>query len=581
MNGALPSLLVVLFPVLCVAQQTPPPAPPLPTLTVTSRLVYVDVVVRDSSGHAVHDLNQQDFKVWEDSKLQPIDFFTPHAYHPAVAQTASAPKPAGGNREFSNVVAEGSSSAINILLFDLLNTPASDQIYARQQMLKFLQNLPSGQRIALFVLTQRLRMIQSFTGSSDLLVSAAKMLDAKDFHLLRSESQQMEDADELERLADAMGGRDPGSSVDHTAKDIGRDQAINTDIRARFTLAALAELARATSGYPGRKNLLWLSGSFPLAVGAQMEYNPDAQEAGDMSRDLGHASADLQSQRETANLIASAQIAVYPISLLGIETEGVDPEVRGDAEFTSIGHHLGTDRTGQFTGRQQLRYAMEDLARQTGGQAFFATNDMAGALQHGIEDGSSYYTLAYRPQSGNWNGKFRHIRVELTRKGDALLYRRGYFATPEKPSSDPVQDLNRALQPETPDATMLRLKSRVDPPNAQHPGVLVTSYIDAGDVAFTTGPDGHRHAKLLVLLVAFTEGAKQPDKLPQATGTLNLDLDPDHYQSLLSTGIGFQLALALKPGRYRMRLGVNDLGNHHLGTLDMPVEMTAANAQAR
>jgi len=62
---------------------------------------------------------------------------------------------------------------------------------------------------------------------------------------------------------------------------------------------------------------MWLSASFPLAVGAWMEYNPY------MSGDISHASADLISQRETANLIASAQIAVYPISVLGTQLDNV------------------------------------------------------------------------------------------------------------------------------------------------------------------------------------------------------------------------------------------------------------------
>jgi hypothetical protein len=241
-----------------------------------------------------------------------------------------------------------------------------------------------------------------------------------------------------------------------------------------------------------------------------------------------------------------------------------------------IGHQLGVDRSGQFTGRAQLSSSMEDVARQTGGEAFYGTNDVAGALRRSMEDGSNYYTLAYQPQNQKWNGKFRHIHVNLAQKGDSLTYRRGYFATSDKPSADPAQELNQALQPEMPDSTMLRLKSRVELPGAQRPGVVVTSYIDASDVDFTTGPDGHRRAKLLLLLVAFADGPPSAEKLPQTTGTLNLDLDPARYQSVIQGGIGFQQQLALKPGRYRLRLGVSDMSNHHLGTLDMPVVVASS-----
>jgi VWFA-related protein len=295
MSRFLRLIAILLLPASALAQNAATPSgTPGITLSVTTRLVYVDVIVRDSSGHVVHGLTQQDFQVLEDGKPQRIDFFNAHSYSSAAAALAS-PK-AASKLEFSNIAPEGASGAINILLFDLVNTPATDQLYARGQMLKFLEALPFGQRVALFVLSDRLRMIQGFTGSSDLLVSAAKMLDPKDFHLLRSQTEQLQDADEFVRLAAAL-GRDPGNVVEHWIKGHGRDDAINTDWRARFTLAALAELARATSGYPGRKNLLWLADSFPLSVGAQMEYHPDAAGPGDTGRDLGHTSADLQSLR--------------------------------------------------------------------------------------------------------------------------------------------------------------------------------------------------------------------------------------------------------------------------------------------
>jgi VWFA-related protein len=562
-------LSVLLSPALLLAQQTLPA--PAPTLKETARLVVVDVVVRDAHGQFVHGLTQQDFKVTEDGKSQPLASVEEHAFDAKAAPATPAPAPPTGNLAFSNVAAPGAvSGAINILLFDLLNTPAGDQVYARRQMLKFLQGLPSGQRVALFVLSSRLQMLQGFTGSSDMLVSAAKMLDPKDFHLLRSQVQQELEADNLQRMSDAMSGRDPAGSVDHWAQDMGREDAINSDIRARFTLAALGELARATSGYPGRKNLLWLSASFPMAVGAWMENSPNPY-AGE---DVAHSTADLLSMKETENLIASAQIAVYPISVLGTQIEGVGAESNGTAETSAIGRRMGTDRTGQFTGRQIEHSTMKDLAEQTGGKAFYGSNDLAGALQQGIQEGSNYYTLAYDPQNPNWNGKFRQIRVEVAQKGGSLTYRRGYYALPDAlPSRDARQELNVALQPETPESTMVRLKAQVDLPGENHATVQVTSNIDAGDVQFTTDAGGIRHAKLLVTLVAFNDGSKQPDAPPQSSGALNIDLDEQRYQTVIQHGIDFQLALALKPGKYRLRLGVSDMSNHHIGTLDMPVDL--------
>ncbi|MGA3371400.1 MAG: VWA domain-containing protein [Terracidiphilus sp.] len=572
------AFLPLLGPALLLAQGTQPAPDQAPTLSLTTRLVYVDVVVRDSHGQLVHGLAQQDFKVLEDGKPQTVAFFEAHTYDAGAAAATAAPAPSRGELTFSNVAAPGTvSGSINILLFDLLNTPATDQIYARRQMLKFLRELPPGQRVALFVLTTQLQMLQGFTGGSDLLSSAAKMLDPKDFHILRSQAQQDLEADNLQQMAQALGGRDPSGSVDHWAKALSQEDAINTDNRARMTLAALAELARATSGYPGRKNLLWLSASFPLAVGAWMESNPYA------SGDIGHASADLLSQRETANLIATAQIAVYPISVLGTQLEYIGPESSGAAggqqvsSIAPVGHRLGTDREGKFTGRTQQVDASEDLARQTGGKAFHGSNDLAGALLQSIQEGANYYTLAYYPQNPDWSGKFRQIRVDVAQKGDTLAYRRGYYALPDAlTAGDPGKELNVALQPQTPESTMLRLKASIELPGEGHPMVTVTANIDAGNVQFTIDAAGHHRAKLLVLLVAFPDGPKEPEEPPQNSGALNVDLDAARYQAVVERGIGFQQALALKPGKYRLRLGVSDMSNHHLGTLDMPVDLGAS-----
>jgi hypothetical protein len=200
-----------------------------------------------------------------------------------------------------------------------------------------------------------------------------------------------------------------------------------------------------------------------------------------------------------------------------------------------------------------------------------------------MEDGSNYYTLAYRPQNHDWNGAFRKIKVELAQRGDSLTYRRGYFAFADKAGNeDTAHELNVALQPGAPQSTLLLVRGTVTPPAPGTPYVLVDSSVDPAGVEFTTDAAGVRHGKLLVLLVAFSDNANgqpaaQPDAPPQTSGALHLDLTPDQYRSVLKTGIRFELKLPLKPGNYRMRLGVSDMNNHRLGTLDMPVTVAPSN----
>jgi VWFA-related protein len=591
------SLLVVLLcPAVALAQTAPPTADN--TIRITTRIVYVDVVVHDSSGHLVRGLTQNDFKVFEDGKPQQIDYFLAHNYDIGAPRLPATPP---AKNVFSNVPDRGPVGSVNIILFDLVNTAAADQQYARKQMLGFLKSLPPGQQVALFVLSDQLHMFQSFTGSSDLLVAAAKLINPKNMRLLETDAEQQREIDDLGRMQNALGGRDPGASIQSLANEMTFENNQTAEIRQRITLMAFSQISQAASGYPGRKNLFWLSGSFPFSLTQQSQYNITAPLQYSTLNLPNMPLADDASTSNTAKVIADAQIAVYPISAVGLEVGGVGVEVSGTAMAAlsdpapatgaygtgNVNHTLGDTVASQFTNRSALRGAMNDIAYETGGEAVFGSNDLSGALRRSIEDGSNYYTLAYRPQNQDWNGKFRQIKVETTSGHTySLAYRRGYFANPDQITTEDTKDaLNLALQPGAPESTMLLLKGKVDLPDATHPETFVETTVNPTGVDFTTDASGNRHGKLLVLLVAFNDSplgtAAQSASPPQTSGVIRLDLDPATYAVALKEGIRFQQKLDLKPGRYRMRLGVSDMNNNRLGTLDMPVEIAPQSAAGR
>jgi VWFA-related protein len=421
--------MVLLLVVLAGAQAQD--LPDAGTIRLNSRLVYVDIIVRDHSGQVVHGLTQQDFKIEEDGRQQKVDFFAAHSFDPAAALAAArqSPAPAKPQLQFANVPERGAvAGAINIILFDLLNTPRSDLLYARKQLIEFLKKLPPGQSVALFVLTDTLHMVQNFTGSSDRLLAAAQAINPSDLSFIRSKSEAMQDDDFIAYFSQVI-GRDPGGSAAGFKSAEGNQEAIRQDNRGYITVAALAELARATRGYPGRKNLLWLSEDFPVSVGAQIT-----------DERFRRGTPDLAQARETANLIADSQISVYPISLLGLEESGIPSSSSGMGSVSPMTGMGGAIRD-QFNARQDLRYATNDLANQPGGEAFVGTNDFAGALRRSMLDGANYYTIAYRPSNDKWNGQFRKIHVELVGKSGSLDYRHGYFADPDtRPSSDRARD---------------------------------------------------------------------------------------------------------------------------------------------
>lgn len=595
LNSRIYGSLCLLLCSIIAAGQTADKSPS--SIQVTSRIVYVDVVVHDGSRQLVRALTQKDFQVWEDGKPQQIDYFVAHTYDLSGPHTLPAPPP---KNEFSNVPASGAGGAVNMILFDLVNTDPQNQQYARKQMLSFLKALPPGQQIALFVLSDQLHMFQSFTGSSDLLTAAAKLINPTNMRLLQSDAEQQRDIDALGRRQDAI-GFDPGGSIEHLANVMTEENEQTAEVRQRITLSAFAEIASAASGYPGRKNLYWLSDSFPFSIALQARYNMTGPlQISALARPELPIS-DANAVQDTSKLVANSQIAVYPISTQGLERGGVGVDVSGGSMAAmsgtsgvsnnnaglgtdSVKHTMGDTVGQQFFNRSALHGAMEDIANETGGEAVFDSNDLAGALRRTMEDGSNYYTVAYRPQNHDWNGKFRKIKVAVAEQGYSLTYRRGYFASANQVGSvDAAQELNVALQPGAPQSTLLLLTGTVTTPTAQNPFVLVDTKVDAAGIDFATDATGARHAKLLVLLVALTGSVDgkpvvQPDNPPQTSGSLHLDFTPEQYAAVLKSGIRFGLKLPLKPGSYQLRLGVSDMNNQRLGTLDMPVAIGAVPA---
>ena len=564
-----------LLSAIATAQNAPANQAQGPTLRVTTRLVYVDVLVRDGHGGVVKGLKAQDFRVLEDGRPQAIEYFSAHG---AALDRDTAPEtPPSAPDEFSNVPPAGPPKAITLVLFDLLNTPFDDQLTARQDMLKFLSQLPSGEPVSLFTLGNTLQMTQGLAGSPALLAAASKMLQPTNKGLIDPRAETAQDVQTASNAAMQFGPHF-GSTAAENAQKI--TEADTYEVRARSTISALKNLAKAVAGYPGRKSLYWLAEDFPLSIelaGASLNLDPSGGSAVQFDTRVtpmqGHFSqTSRQEMLSTLNELASARVAVYPTSIFGLPIElNPGPSLSG---ATMAGPNAGDPRGGFFR-FNSLKTEMNTLALETGGEAIFGRNDLANAMLQSVEDSASYYTVAYRPSNGKWDGRFRKISVEA-KPGASLIYRRGYFATPDESATSSADNFLLAMQPGAPQESALRLHSRILPPDPQHPGITIESTINAADVPFQSTPDGHKRAKLLVQMIAFNDSASQPKELPQTSGTLNIDLDPQRYQFILSAGIAFRQQLHLKPGRYRLVVGVNDEEVHAFGTIDVPVTVPAS-----
>lgn len=578
-------------------------SPPTPVFRATTRLVLVDVVVTDHHGQFIPGLKASDFTVLEDGKPQSMSGFTVHVA-PGTPNRAHPPLklPPHQYANFTSVAQE-SDHAVTIVLLDMMNTSGQDQQYARKQMIKFLQTLPEGRPVALFTLTSQLKMVQGFTGDSATLVKAATAVLAKAPLLMGSEAQTQQEeigARTLETVgAPSFVGPNGGSGTGATAPIAPIGQAIRDALdsedtfqkleRMETTIEALGVLARSVVGYSGRKNLLWLSAEFPVAFGPGLNpYNQASQpinanvKPGAVNNQLHNLEYETPPLEQTAALLAAAQVAVYPINVAGIVNLGTGMDISTQTANLSnldLQNETQNARQRQTTGLWDAHEDMSDIARQTGGEAFYGTNDLKSAMSRSMEEGSNYYTLAYNPANRDWKGDYRKIEVKTSAPGAKLTYRRGYYALPTRPYTGDREAaaMAVAMKFSVPEFTMVFLTAQVLPPDADHKTVRIDYAVNARDLTFADGTDNRKYASVDFVATAWDKDLKL---VAHKAETMTTTLRPESFQQVMKTGLPYHQELELKPGKYTLRLGVLDRGSQKIGTLDVPLTVEDAPSAA-
>ncbi len=440
------ALLLSGLALVCVAQnsqtgQSKPQPTPAATLHARAQLVVLDISVQDGAGHPVHGLKLGDFIVTEQKKPQRLRYFDEHTA--SAAQKPGPPMPTLPPGTFTNYTPFPPDSTLNILLVDALNTPMEDQVYVRQQLLDFVKREKPGTRTAIFGLTNRLIMLQAFTSDPAALQAAVEhKLLARPNILLDGPAggQGMSDMGNAPPMMTNGGYTQAAASMQQFEAE---EQSLQIQMRQQYTLDAFSAMAHYLSNLPGRKNLIWFSGSFPLEIAP----NPTLQDPFAVMRDSN------QEFRDTTNLLTASRTAVYPIDARGLMTQ----PVFAASNRRGAGGPGFAAEAAAFSAAQAAEHAtMEQMASDTGGQAFYNTNGLWQAAQKALQAGSSYYTVAYIPEDRNLNGAYHHIHVELTGANAAqryrLSYRQGYYADDaEKPSKAAKQAQPPAVSaPRTP-----------------------------------------------------------------------------------------------------------------------------------
>jgi len=558
------------------------------TLRVNSRETVVDVTVTDAKGQPVHDLKQSDFTVKEDGNLQQLRSFVEIREDKPPAPRVSPQLPPD---VYTNLQPAPTTTAVNILLLDELNTLPVDQVNMKQESLKYLKGMPRGTRIAVLGLSSSLRVLQGFTSDPAILLAA---VDSKKNRALPSPFIDNDTGGVLDDQADAqteLGNDDTAAGIQQFENELATEQQ---DIRNRITLEALNQIAAYVSGIKGRKNLIWFTDGMPLDLFPTGGVN-DLQGISDYAKDV----------RRTTDLLTSAEVAVYPVDarkLFNNPANGADQQLKRITVNTAA--KVAASNLAFQQKKSQELLGMEAVAEATGGAAYYNTNDLKGAVNKAIESGANYYSISYAPPDKKFDGRYHAIHVEVDRPKLQLAYRTGYNAddianneiasglpltttTPQPYGNDMSASMTRGVPTSSALLFDVRVAPSTEPAKPSDPPVMGTLDPKLSDkhlvrygllyfipeisrqLSFSDGPDGSRKLSLEFDIAAYDVYGKLITGLSQTVTPP--PVSAAQYPQFIKKPLQFFQQLDLPPGEIFLRVGILDHSSQKIGTLEIPL----------
>jgi len=560
-----------------------------PTLKVTTRMVTLQVSARDAKGKAVNGLTAADFQVFEqvlpkkEQRPQRIaSFQAVNVVAIAAEDKGSVQLPAG---VYSNLVTmQKVAVPPTILLMDGLNTSVAAQMQVHRQMVKLLASIPADIPVAVFLLDRNLHMLQNFSTDRTLLraaVDQALSLSGQELN----PTDVRADPDSLSRLVEDNPPPAPPSPPAGGSGSVGAElQQIRTSavaeqvqqlqhfereastslitIRVQTTLDAFRSIARHVAGYPGRKNLLWVASSFPLAIFPDSDFKFAGM-------------GEFQDKFATlANLLADAKIAVYPMDPAGLESQSFfDASSRPSGRVAAVGTQTSATMMREEDTRASNQLTMRQLAEQTGGRVCVNNNDLSDCVKKAVDDGTTYYEIAYYPDSAEWKGEFHRINVKTKQAGVHLAFREGYYAhaTPSAESegskkfqSELQEAACRDLLTST-DILLMAQSIAAESPNQAKYFLAM----DTKQLAFAPTAAGHQ----LSLIVAACSVNKEGTPIQYLQQPTDMTLNDQQYNGLMAQhGFTRTFEFVPAPGTVRIRLLIRDNATGKMGSVDMPYQ---------
>jgi VWFA-related protein len=512
-------------------------------LKMTGELVLTNVVARDAkTGELVRGLKQSDFTIYENGKPQQIATFDFESVEMAAplneATISGVAANAAGNGSKAAVVARPEdlrNHRLIVMFFDLTSMQPEDLDRSVAAAKEFLRaKMQPADLVALISLGDTLKVDQNFTADKNALINEVAVYNG-------TEGQGF-----------AQGATANTNQVEDTT-GYTPDESEYNDLNTDRELFALRAVAKSLEKITEKKSLLYFSGG--------------------ISRDGIENQASL---RATINAAVRANLAIYSVDTRGLQA--ISP--LGDASTGSLrgsGSYSGGALLNNMNANFVTQEVMGTLSSDTGGKAFFDSNDFAPAFAQVQRDTSAYYAIGFHSSNPARDGRYRKLTIKINRSGTTLEYRPGYYAPADfkhAGKEDRERELEEQLASDLP-ATDLAvyldaLYFRLDENRFFVPVSLI---VPGSQIPFVKGGDPQNRDKdkaTLDIIGTVIDDAKRP--IGHARETIKLNLDPSLQAR--QKNIQYTTSFNLPPGKYHLKFVVRENQTGRMGSFEAEITLS-------
>jgi VWFA-related protein len=549
------------------------------TVKLETRLVTLDVVVKDKKGRYVTDLKAEDFSVFEEGVAQKVEFFSPPL---GPGNESSQPKsvdpvpPGVPNSEPTNII----SLVLDGATTDLLNFKQ-----VREATIKYLQERVTGtDTVGLFGIANDLQLLHPFTRDKAKLIAAVEKgagLPVSNKNLDRG--QLAEGIAESRAKLDRLGGAEASQSAASAAQGSqGSEAMIANRVLQQFTLlrsqlsaqqarpvlASLAAICSSQRGVVGKKTIVLFSQGF-----------------------VTPATLDWQAQ-SVIDFANQANVAIYIIDSAGLRTVAplstspvpsapladVSGLASAESRIRAVGGENVFDNV-RHEGQNREYDILYRISGDTGGEFIKGANDLSKGLNRVDQEMRSRYTLAFYSPDANFDGGYRKLKVEVRRPDLQVASRSGYYAKPPGEvvflSPDDKKLLANVATAEANPALPLFVELCQFRFKGESYVVPLSLEVPPGAVKFDRKGD-----KQIVQFDVVGVVREAPGKIvARLGGGFNYSMTAEQYKSIQQNNIFFRQDMELSPGAYNIEIVFRDRLSGKIAAKRSELVLSALNSE--